>query len=107
MFSRKTIAAALVAATTLTAVPANANGFSIELGFGPGSGWQGNHGWHQQQQRLSPQEVRRILRHRGYRHIDFVDRNGPTYEVRASRRGRDFYLVVSARSGDILARYRI
>jgi hypothetical protein len=106
MFS-KTIAAGVIALTALTAIPANAGGLTIDFGYGAGPGWSGNggHGWHNE--RLAPREVRRILRHKGYHQIRFADRRGSTYEVTARRNGRDFYMVVSAWSGDILSRHRI
>jgi hypothetical protein len=48
-----------------------------------------------------------MLRDRGYRNIRFIDRSGPVYELRARKHGRTYYLVVSARSGEILQRNRI
>ena len=108
MFSKKTLAAALIAATTLTAVPASADSLNFHFGFGnSGSGWHGNPGWQHHDRRVSPQEVRHILRNQGYRQIDFLDRSGRTYEVRARKNGRTFYIVVSARSGEIISRNRI
>jgi hypothetical protein len=112
----KTIAAGLIAATALTAVPAKADSFAVQFGFGaPSYGW--NHGhWdrgHHDRDRdrrhgpVSPREVRWILQGRGYDHIRFVDRRGAVYQVRASKNGRDFFLVVSARNGDIVSRNRI
>lgn len=114
MFARKTIAAGLVALTTLaTAVPASAA--SLNLNFGQGGAQltfhDGNrHGWdrHDRRQRtLSAQEVRRVLRDRGYRNINYVDRRGQVYQARATLNGRRFGLVISARNGAILNRYRI
>jgi hypothetical protein len=106
MFS-KTIAAGVIALTALTAIPAQAGGVGFSFGYGNNPGWSGDggHGWHNQ--RLAPREVRRVLRHKGYHRIDFVDRRGSTYEVTARRNGRTFYMVVSAWSGDILSRHRI
>ncbi len=112
MFS-KTIAAGVVAATALTAVPANAANFNFQFGFG-GPNW--NHGpqrhddhrggrW--QQHRLSQWEVRSILRGHGYRGIRFFEVRGPVYQVHAWRHGRSFFLVISARDGDILSRQRV
>jgi hypothetical protein len=109
----KTIAAGLIAATALTAVPARADNFSIQFGFGaPGYGTNHGHwdrGHHDRDRRngVSPREVRWILQGRGYHHIRFVDRRGPIYQVRASKNGRDFFLVVSARNGDIVSRNRV
>ena len=57
---------------------------------------------------LSPHEVRQILHHRGYRNINYLDRNGSVYRARATDfRGRRVGLVVSARSGAIITAYRI
>lgn len=116
MVSKKIIAAGLIAATALTAVPANAAGLNFQFGFGPG---YNSHGWNQgprhhdrhgprwRHQRVSQWEVRSILRRHGFRGIRFVDTRGPVYQVRAWRRGHPFVLVVSARDGDILSRHRI
>jgi hypothetical protein len=113
----KTIAAGLIAITSLAAVPANAGGLTVEFGFGGGHGqnwgsqggghnW-GGHGPYRHQARLSTQEVRFILRGNGYRNIQFVDNRGPVYQLRARKNGRTFFLVVSARDGEILSRQRI
>jgi hypothetical protein len=108
MFSKKTLAAALVAATTLTAAPASADSLNFQFGFGgPGYGWHGGPNWQHHDRRVSPREVRHMLRDRGYHQIDFLDRSGRTYEVRARKNGRTFYIVVSARSGEIISRHRI
>jgi hypothetical protein len=110
MIMKKTIAAALVAASALTAVPANAGGVSVEFGFGgPAFGWHGGHHDRDRdhgRRNVSPREVRWILQGRGYHHIRFLDRRGVIYQVRARKNGRDFFLVVSARNGDIVARHR-
>jgi hypothetical protein len=118
MISKTTLAAALIALTSLAAVPANA----FNIGFSGGGmnyGWGGSqhHGWNWggdsdyghrwRHQRLSTQEVRWILRDRGYRDIRFFDDRGPVYQLRAHKHGDTFYLVVSARSGEILSRNRI
>ena len=123
MLTKTTIAAALIALTSLTAVPAQA--LTVDFNFGgPGYGWGGSgYGWNGGQyqgwsgdysdhrdhfrHRLSRQEVRWMLRERGYRNIRFVDDHGPVYELRARRHGDTYYLVVSARSGEILSRNRI
>jgi len=117
MFSKKTIAAGIVALGALAAsAPANAGSlsFSVEVGRpivvhddhrGYGYGWDGHHGHHKA---LSAKEVRRILRHRGYRDISYLDRRGSIYQVRArDYRGRRVGLVVSARNGAILTAYRL
>jgi len=111
MVSKKMIAAGLIAATALTAVPASAASF--EFSFGPHWGGPGYHdqhrGWDRHDRNrhgVSAHEVRRSLRNRGYYRIEFLDRRGPTYQVRAERRGRTYFLVVSARTGEIIARHR-
>lgn len=110
----RTIAAGLIALSTLAAVPAQATGLSVQVG--PGYGWSDNgHGdrrghWrrhHRDEVRLSQEEVRWMLRDRGYRNIRFFDTRGPIYELRARKRGDAFYLVVNARTGEILSRQRI
>jgi hypothetical protein len=104
----KTLAAGLVALATLTAVPAQAGGHGSGFGYGysaPGWNGGGGHGW--QNARLSGPEIRSIMRHHGYRQIEFVDRRGPTYELTARKQGRSYYIVVSAWTGEILARHRI
>jgi len=116
MNTKTTIAAALIALTSLTAVPAQA--LTVDFNFGgPGYGWGGgqHYGWSggysdrrdHFRHRLSRQEVRWILRERGYRNIRFFDDHGPVYQLRARRHGDTYYLVVSARSGEILSRNRI
>jgi hypothetical protein len=113
MFARKTLAAAVIALGALAAVPANAGNLTVQFGYGgPSFGYHdGGYGWGDHGPRrhrwLSPQEVRRELRDRGYREIRYLDRRGAIYQVRAERRGRDFFLVVSARTGEILSRHRI
>lgn len=108
----KTIAAGLVALTTLSAVPANASSFNFQFGSGQNWGYYGGpSGGHRDHRsrydRLSTQEVRWMLRRDGYRAIRFLDNRGAVYQLRASRHGRDFFLVVSARTGEILSRQRI
>jgi hypothetical protein len=123
MTARKILAAGLVAMFALTAAPASAGGLSFEFGSGgvefdfPRHGhwgsWDRDHdrgSWRRHDDRhdfLSPQEVRRILRDRGYRQIDYVDRRGAIYQAEATRHDRRYGLVVSARDGEILNRYRI
>lgn len=124
MLSKKTIAAGLIAVTTLAAVPANAAGLSFQFGFGSGPQFSEVHsprwdrdrhrGWRQDHRgprwaygRVSPREVRWNLRRHGYHHIRFLDRRGRFYEVRASKRHRAYLLTVSARSGEIVDRQRI
>jgi hypothetical protein len=111
---KTTIAAAFISIATLTAVPAQAAGINVEIGFGnPGYGWSHpgygaghyDHG-RRHAHRLSREEVRWMLRDSGYRHIRFFDDHGPIYQLRARRHGDTFMLVVSKRTGEILSRNR-
>lgn len=114
MFTKTTIAAALISLTTLAAVPAQASGIDIQIGFGgSGYGWSDGYGHgyghhrHHMRQRLSTDEVRWMLRDSGYHQIRFFDDRGPVYQLSARKHGDMFYLVVSARTGEILSRNRI
>ncbi len=111
MITTKTIAAGLVALTTLSAVPANAASFSIQFGGGRNWGhhdsYGHNYGRRHESRRLSTDEVRFMLRNDGYYRIRFFDDHGPVYQLRASKHGRDFFMVVNARSGEVLSRQRI
>jgi hypothetical protein len=114
MFTKTTIAAALISLTTLAALPAQASDISVDIGFGvPDYSWSGGHGHghghgqHHRMHRLSTDEVRWMLHGSGYRHVRFFDDRGPVYQVRARRHGDTFFLVVSARTGEILSRNRI
>jgi hypothetical protein len=107
MISRKTIAAGLIALTSFAALPAQAHQIEIQIGSGFGVGWSDGSHVNHWRHRLSPQEVRWMLRDRGYRNIRFLDDHGPVYQLRARKFGEVYYLVVSARSGEILARNRI
>ncbi len=116
MITTKTIAAGLVAITTLSAVPASAAGFNFQFGPGPsyhghhdnrgGYGQDWRHGRDWRHDRVSTDQVRFMLRRDGYRAIRFLDDRGPVYQVRASKHGRDFFLVISARDGEVLSRHR-
>lgn len=108
MTAKTLLAAGVVALGTLvSAIPANATSLSIQIG----SGWVGQdvhyrggqYGRHDRWSALSPQQVRRVLRQRGFDHIRFIDRQGSVYVARAQDwRGRAVRVVVSARSGAIL-----
>lgn len=113
---KKTIAAGVIAVAGLVAaIPAQAGGVSVHIGIGapayghyyggyPDHRW-GHGGW---ERTLSPQQVRRILRDKGFRQIQYLDRRGTIYQVRAvNHRGHRVALVVSARNGAILNRHRI
>jgi hypothetical protein len=111
----KTLAAGLIALGALSAVPANASGITVQFGNGPGWGYHdgdGYRGGHDNRRdwrhgRLSTDQVRFMLRQNGYRAIRFFDDRGPVYQLRASKRGRDYFLVVSARTGEILSSRRV
>ena len=110
MTFKQTIAAGIVAlAGLVAAVPANAgSGVSVQIEVGgPTHGhYYSDH--RRPERMLSPQQVRRILRDRGFRQINYVDRRGKIYQVRAvTRRGDRVALVVNARTGAILNRHRI
>jgi hypothetical protein len=102
MLAAKTIAAALLAMTTLTAVPAKA-GVSFEFGFG-GDGPEISIGDSDDDDTMSPREVRHMLRYRGYHDIDFIDTDGSYYRLTATKHGDDYFIVIDAESGDIVRR---
>jgi hypothetical protein len=110
MTVRNTLAAGLVALAALAAAPANATGLTVTIGDLPrhAAGWHHagwNPGWYRA---LSPHEVRRILRDRGFREIRYLDRRGTIYQVHAvDYRHKHVGLVVSARNGAILTAYRL
>jgi hypothetical protein len=118
MIAKSTVAAGLISlaalaapaeAASLTVTPA---GVHVQVGavgpvhdYGYRPGYPYGYGRYDL---LTPQEVRQVLRHRGYRDINYVDRDGAVYQVRATDyRGRRVGLVVSARSGAIITAYRI
>jgi hypothetical protein len=114
MFTKTTLAAALISLTTLAAVPAQASDIAVEIGIGaPDYSWSGGHGHgrghggYHRMHRLSTEEVRWMLRDSGYRQIRFFDDYGPVYQIRARRHGDTFFLAISARTGEILSRNRI
>jgi hypothetical protein len=96
------------------AAPVNYYGYGYAW---PGQGWadydQPGYGWddhdrHDRHHVLSAKEVHEILRHRGYRNIDTLDKRGTIYQVRATDyRGHRVGLVVSARNASIITAYRI
>jgi len=107
MLLKKMIAAGLIAVATFAAVPANAATLDLKFPYhGQVPGWShAPHGPRHGHDRLSPQQVRWVLQRHGYRSINFLDRRGPVYQVRAHKRHRAYILVVSARSGEILNRH--
>jgi hypothetical protein len=121
MTINKTIAAGIVALAALAAAPASAAGLSLSFGDGAvratitEAGWRPHgHGWdrgrwHDDWHRtLTPHDVRRVLRDRGFREIRYLDRRGAIYQVHAvDYRHKHVGLVVSARNGAILTAYRL
>lgn len=69
---------------------------------------RGRPGWHDggwEARPLHPRQIRRSLRHRGFRAIDIVDRRRGAYIVHAiGWRGHPVKLVVDARTAEILRR---
>ena len=107
MISKTAIAAGLIALTTLAAVPAQASGLTVKFGFGRPAYVSGGYGYGWHKGKLSPHQIRWILRSKGYGAINFLDRKGPAYEVIAFKSGKRFYVVVSSWNGGILARHVI
>lgn len=114
---RNLIALAIAGAMGAAALPASANpatanpgvrvadsGFSLQFHIGDRDGRRYGHR-HRRVERLSPRQVRRILRRSGYQDIhrpNYQPRRN-AYVVRAeNRRGRDVRVVVSAFNGRIL-----
>jgi hypothetical protein len=116
----QTVAAGLIAVATLFTVPAASASvphgqvrLPVDTAAEPdhwyaGGGWDPG-GWNANRQPfLEPGEVRRILRDHGFRDIRNLDRRGAVYQAHAVDGSHDQVgLVVSARSGAILARYPI
>ena len=71
---RTTIAAGVLALGSFAfAAPSNGSELSVHIGpVGPGAVEFVDHrgGWHDS---LSPREIRRLLRHEGFRRIEFLD----------------------------------
>jgi hypothetical protein len=113
MLFRNTLVASIVAVGTMlgAAAPASAGGTTFTLEFGA-PGYAYHHGYRHRDRHervaLSPREIRRILRARGFSEIRYVDRRGSVYQARAeNRRGRDVLVTVSARTGEVLDVQRI
>jgi len=101
------LAAGIVAFSTLAA-PAHAGDVAvrIEVSTHDGYGWRSYRRQGRSLGTLAPRQIRQILRDRGYRSIQYLDRKGRVYEVRATDpRGFRVGLVVSARDGAILNIY--
>ena len=100
MIMRTTVLAAVIAATAFAAVPARAD-VSIGFGFDGGGIYVGDFG------KMSPWQVKKMLRHRGYHDIDFSDTDGRVYRLTASKHGDDYFMKVDSWSGDIIYRNEI
>lgn len=108
MTVKTAIAAAVISLTALVAVPAHATDVNVKIGFGaPGYGWGGYSYQPSWQSTLSPQQVRWILKTRGYQNISYFDRRGSVYMVRATQFGRPYFLVINAHNGRVMERNRI
>ncbi len=126
MFIQKTLAAGVVALTALaTTAPAQAESLSFGI-YGPNGGvtirsgdyyqpaghwrdWRWNdRRWDYAHYRMTPHQVRRSLRHRGFGNIRFTDTHGRTYKALATNpRGRRVALTIRSRDARILAAHRI
>ncbi len=72
---------------------------------GPRPGWDrggDGYGVPQRDWRLPPWQLARSLRYRGFYDVEILRERRDVTIVRAAARGRDFILVVDARSGDVL-----
>ncbi|HSG95365.1 MAG TPA: hypothetical protein VLA28_07575 [Afifellaceae bacterium] len=70
-------------------------------------GW-GDRRWDHAHYRMTPRQVRRSLRHRGFREIRFTDRHGRIYRARATNpRGRRVALTIRSRDARIIEVRRI
>lgn len=120
MFRTLIASTLLVGALTL---PAAADGFDVRIvggapdGYGyqdagqerrnddggrPRPGWDRGYDRPDRDWRLSPRQIARSLRYRGYYDIEIIRQRPDVAIVRASARGRDMIVVVDARSGDVL-----
>jgi hypothetical protein len=78
--------------------------FEVHIG-GPGFKFRGDHD--RRCDLMSIRQVRRDLRDRGYRDIEFVDRRGRIVQAEAERRGREFLITYDRCRGRIVDRHRI
>ncbi len=126
MFIQKILAAGVVALTALaTTAPAQAESFSfgiygdhIGVTFRSSDSYRPVHGRNYRPQeyrrrdyayyRMTPRQVRRSLRHRGFQHIRFTDARGQLYRARATGpRGRRVAMTIRSRDGRIVKLHRI
>ena len=121
MFIQKTLAAGVVALTALaTTAPAQGESFSLGIygdhggvtfrsgdHYRPAHDWN-NRRWDYAHYRMTPRQIRRSLRHRGFHHIRFTDTRGGIYRARATGpRGRRVALTIRSRDARILEIHRI
>lgn len=126
MFIQKTLAAGIVALTALAATaPARAESFSFGIygenggvTFRSGNYYQPAQNWNYRPRdynrrdyaryRMTPRQIRRSLRHRGFDHIRFTDTRGRIYRARATGyRGKRVALTIRSRDARILEIHRI
>ena len=136
MFIQKTLAAGVVALTALaTTAPAQADSFSFGIHghnggvifhsgdhYRPAGHWNDwrrydrrwndrrrhDRRWDHAHYRMTPHQVRRSLRHRGFHAIRFTDRHGRFYRARATGpRGRRVALTIRSRDARIVEIHRI
>ena len=126
MFIQKTLAAGVVALTALaTTAPAQAESFSLGIygdhggvtfrsgdGYQPAGHWndrrRDDRRWDYAHYRMTPRQVRRSLRHRGFHDIRFTDTQGRTYKARATNsRGRRVALTIRSRDARIVEIHRL
>ena len=126
MFIQKTLAASVIALTALaTTSPAQAESLSFGIHgpnggvtfhsgdhFQPAGHWndrrRNDRRWDYAHYRMTPRQVRRSLRRRGFDHIRFTDTQGRTYQARATGpRGRRVALTVRSRDARILKIHRL
>lgn len=62
------------------------------------------HGHHRARHRLGPRQIKKILRHRGYRNVRIVDIGPRRAVVRARGYRGPVQLLVNRRTGDVVAR---
>ena len=103
MTIRNTVLATVIAAAALAAVPAKAD---VNFGIGFHSGGVGI-SIGDLYDKMSPREVRRMLRHRGYHDIDFSDTGGRYFRLTAEKHGDDYFMKVDSYTGVIVHRHEI
>jgi hypothetical protein len=111
---KKMIIAAMAAAAATCAVPAAdgeaATKVKIYLGvphyatrLGPDYFYRNGYGWYRPaaKGKISCERARNIVRNQGFRNVDRVECNGPTYTFRGTRNGKRYAVYVNARTGGV------